>query len=353
MGDRDVDAWFVKIEAPGHLPAISAAMKASGTANFQLQPGVDVVGRVLDADGNPATGIKVALDDLSKDAVYPIGSRVTNAGPMTVTDAAGRFDFTPQIKPFVVIAYGPAGFAEAQGEALAKNADVRLIAWGHIKGQVWINGKPWAGTVHASHGRSVDANGKPLPVQLAYLDLSDTASDSLGRFQFDRIPPGDCTIYTWINGGTQDFTVTGPTAKVTVTAGQLATVIVGDYVRDVTGGFTAPADLLSRKDCTLGAIISLQPDTRPASSQDKLQLALKLASARRVAVVGSDGGFHFSAVAPGDYDLAASVRVTASGLILAEGHAHFTVPPSAMDAASAQPLEIGDVALTATAALKQ
>jgi len=348
MGDRDVDAWFVKIEAPGHLPAISPPMNASGTADFQLQPAADVVGRVLDADGNPATGLNVGLADPTRNGVYPIGSRLLNSWPNTVTDGAGRFEFTPQTNPFAVIAYGPAGFAEALGEVLAKNADLRLTRWGQIDGQVWMQGRPWVGAeVFPNYGRILDSNGNALPVQLGFMDMSGITTDRLGKFHFDRFPPGDCTIYAWKGPATYDPRLVGPTAKVTVVAGQKASVIVGDCARDVNGGLTGPAELLGRKDCTLQAIISLKSDTRPTSSQDKLQLALKLASARRVALVGSDGSFHFADVGHGDYDLVASVRLSASGVILAEGHAHFTVPPSAMDEASTQPLEIGDVALTA------
>jgi hypothetical protein len=354
MGGDDVDAWFVKIEALGHLPAVSPAMQSSGTADFQLQPAADVVGRVLDADGHPAVGIKVgiAYTRFASKSVYLLSDRATNAGPKTITDASGQFEFTPQTESFYVIAYGPAGFAETPGELLAKDPDVRLTPWGRLTGQVWNGGKPFAGAWIDLNTHPVGPDQKPLPVQLGSLEMGNLHADALGRFHFDQVFPGDCVVETYKDGLDRDATTQGPTQAVTVLAGQTTTTIVGDYLRDVTGGLSGPADLLARKDCTMQAYISLQPDTRPTNPQDKIQLALKLAAARRISAVGPDGSFHFSGVGPGEYDLVATLRLTATGATLAQDHSHFTVPPSALDAASAQPLDIGDVTLTSPNDLK-
>jgi hypothetical protein len=188
----NIDAWVIRIEAKGYRPALSPVLHGSAQQDFQLQPARDLQGRILGADDKPVADAIVTVALPGQTLFIREGRTFGPNQPTAITAADGRFDLPAQIGRFVVLALSGDGFAQVHQDALAKSTDIRLSPWGHIAGELILDGKPAAGQRIAYRQTDFVANGAaPAHVLHNAWDMTD----SQGRFSFDRIPPGPVEVY--------------------------------------------------------------------------------------------------------------------------------------------------------------
>ena len=238
-------ALLVRIEAPGYKTADSRAFRPSEgaqTYDFRLEPTQGLTGIVLRPDGQPAAGVEVALATSENRAMLKMGSFDPNSNvPKATTGPDGRFSFSPPDAGFLLIALSDAGFAEATGEELAKQGNLRLQPWGRIEGQALIGRRP-AANQEISFQPTRPQRGNAMYV-FDYGYTTETDAD--GRFAFDRVIPGPGSVsrvvVTEFAGGSsqhmgcwQEPLDVQPGATARATIGGKGRAVIGTVVLDGT-----------------------------------------------------------------------------------------------------------------------
>jgi len=121
----------------------SVVQPAVNPAPFTPGPG-DLHGRVLAPDGTPLNRatVFVALPGSSNLRIRNGEIGVENSGTANLTHfttgADGQYDLPAQTGKFAIAAITDAGYAQLDQDAVVKNADLQLTAWGTIKGRVMV-----------------------------------------------------------------------------------------------------------------------------------------------------------------------------------------------------------------------
>ncbi len=129
-------------------------------------------------------------------------------GKRLKTDSSGRFEFDPTPREATLLGVFPEGFSYARVAPQGEPIILPVQAWGQVKGQWLADGKPVPGK---SLGLRIPTGSKDSRPPLSLNDRAIT--DEYGRFEFDRVPPGEIEVYEL--GAEQPMTAT-----VTVPAGE-------------------------------------------------------------------------------------------------------------------------------------
>jgi hypothetical protein len=228
----------------------------------------------------------------------------------TRTDNQGAFSLRTMIGATSILAVHESGCAVVPAMGTS-NRVIQLEAWGSIEGTVFIGSVPAAGqTVDVGFGSTAYSADVP---RLEF-DLM-TRSDSDGRFRFDRVPPGNHTVFRYINPhgdepGPIGFSHGQP---VTVRPGEIAQVTLGGKGRPLIGRF-----VLSRPQTNYNWRANLVPLVQdkpellaPQTAQFPNSPAYFRAWAAYNASIAKyyldfqpDGAFRVDDVLPGQYTLA-------------------------------------------------
>lgn len=199
-------------QADGYLPVASEPLNAGRTNyNFQLHKGSGPSGVVDQSDGQPAAGVTVIyLAGNQQGGLNGKGELQTymQGGQTMVTDASGRFQFTPEVGQGNIFTASSRGFGWTTPQALQTNQVMILQPWTHVHGRVVQDGKPVAGeNMDLSESRVFN-----LPI----LNLHGGVTDDAGRFTIDFVPAGELEISTrkyigsghssWMGQSQRDFT---------------------------------------------------------------------------------------------------------------------------------------------------
>ena len=185
---------LLKVEADGYLPAnVTLPSRDATNVDFVLTKGNGPSGTVLVADGNPAAGATVVLlgADYNQVSFNSKGELTAywNKAILRRTDTNGHFAFKPEWGTKSLAAASSNGFAMVSVEALATNSTVKLEAFGKITGT--LNRTAGWGT---NEDLDVSFTGTG-PGGRSFVNLNlHTATDSQGRFEFERVPPGKLRI---------------------------------------------------------------------------------------------------------------------------------------------------------------
>ena len=172
-----VFAWRIRVEADGYMPAVSRIFKPGDldkgrvTYDFKLSKAAPLTGTVLGPDGKPLAGAEIILATQLLIVNDRIASSQTlrNAG-VTRTDAAGRFEFPPEVEPFYLVVLHDQGYAVINEKQFAAAPAIRLQPWTAENRSFRAERQP------VTHGelpraaeakrsllvRVVDAEGKPV-----------------------------------------------------------------------------------------------------------------------------------------------------------------------------------------------
>ena len=285
-------AHYVRIQAEGYLPAISAPHGANAgevRVDFELEKGRGPAGVVLRPDGMPAVGATVVLSLPGNRAYVRRGHLERSGNPPQVTaDAEGRFAFPPQDEKFGIVVLDDSGVAVVPGEIVLQTGSILLEPWGRIEGVVRRGQQPIAGESVAYLAEGEDE------LQLrdfVYFD-NQTRADQSGRFVFDRIMPGYGHVARAVSIWYDSSGVTGysHTVPAQVTPGATTEVTLGGTGRPVVGSIRVATRDGNPFDFSHCGLLSINRENDETHS-------------RYCAAVAADGTFRIDDVPEGQYAL--------------------------------------------------
>jgi len=292
------------------------------------QPAEPVVGRVMDEGGSPVAGAEVF--------VSPRGQGVSTLNGITEfpetliveTGEDGQFRVPPQGDEFNVYAFGSHGFGKASAAQLRRGLPVTLRPWARVNGQIVLDGQSVAGADVELRAEAISPLGFPNGGSARY--RLETRTDEQGRFEFDRVPPGEIVaVYRAVHIGEGPARSTLPDHKevLVLEPGETKDVTLGGSGVDVTGWLATPGGRPFDPEgyrvlANLQTPVSLPPvppelASRPSSEETKAWLErwaatpeglqyLKClrAGGRSYAIeVAADGAMLAPDVPPGEYEL--------------------------------------------------
>ncbi len=341
---------MILIDAPGmKLETAGAVWKKGANLDLahELEPGVEITGSVVDADGKPVSDATVELASrlymLGSSDMAGVGENRRPSlytrwiGPKTA-DAEGRFsgkplDDTPAEKLFLTAHHPDAGWGQ-----------VRLADW-QPGGKLTLT--PWS----AMHGRLLDADEKPIA--FAHLKFSQSIrardnsslhflfsyqaecqTDEQGNYRFERLIPGasgggirqDETYLGTFNGPfhsgeSMEVTLRPPPAKAAPSA----------QARVVRGRILVPEGFQVRSNRYQIRANFTRAGNVGAYSVDEL---------------GDAGRFETRPLEPGDYTLRVWVQ-SKEAEWTSPSNSGLTLPFRLEEEARSQPLDLGELKLEA------
>ncbi|MEN6425080.1 MAG: M56 family metallopeptidase [Phycisphaerales bacterium] len=243
---------FTEQEVADMIAALRSAQKGVPDATLLPTPPQGMSGRVVDPNGKPVAGARVAVTarcamvTLHNATLERWDGEDERKAQFVETDAEGRFRIEGEWPhPFYLFAADATGFMPMTGKEFQENHEIRLQRWGRIEGQlqkgrrgtdnrVWMRGFPSPAWVERQ-------------CELVY----DTPCDADGHFVFERVPTGwfEVGYLVTIGDDSEGFTSRTP---VLVTAGETAKIKVGGGGRPVIGRFVPPASYGRSVDFGLG-----------------------------------------------------------------------------------------------------
>jgi hypothetical protein len=349
----------VKVEAPGYLPTASHVVKADegdATLDLKMKPGKDLVLTIETADGKPVAGVTAAIAAAGEQVFVQDGREINNGMMSQATSGAdGTVRFSPQMGNFRVVAFGNAGYTEADQDDLAKSPVLTLSPWGKIQGKMMIGSKP-----AVQQDVSVyQSQPEPYDPQQPHINFGLYATtDNEGNFSIDRVPAGAWSVGRNIPmGPNRSSTVSLGVAD--VQPGQTVTLNLGGTGRPVVGKVILPSYFSAHSDWRYGfsQIMSTRAIEGPPIpllmrmlSQERQQQwlqnwlktdegkAWRAKQAKEMAqsrsfpfAIASDGTFHVDDVPAGNYQVNINIQQTTGpnggwGQPIGTGTMQFTVP---------------------------
>lgn len=310
--------YTIEIDAEGYEPQVSTIRKRvdGGQAfEFRLQQGGLFAGRVLQPDGRPAAGARLGLQAEGTSLHFEPPARLVNYGHPaneTTSDSKGVFSLKASLGMRSLLVVHESGSAALAAQART-NLLVHLQEWGAVEGTLYIGKSLNAGeTVDIGFQSTSYLPGEArLPFDLMQ------KTDSAGRFRFERVPPGDHTVYRLINlhAGQNGEIGFSQGAAVKVNPGETAQVTLGGKGRIVIGRFLLPATVKYDWPSKLVALVQDRPDlVRPVdnqfpSSSDFFERfrTYDAAIAKYFLRLQPDGSFRADDVSPGQYILTLTI----------------------------------------------
>lgn len=224
----------IRIEADGYFPSTSRQLRASErqvTFDVELSRGQNVTGVVRSPDGKTLGEAEVVLCTENRGLYLRNGRPELDQYPLLArTGADGRFSFSPQHDPYLLIAMHDQGFAEVKDKAAM--ADITLQPWARAQGTLRIGDKPGAKEhisldfedrwSHPQDPRSLD-----FPATRRIMNDYKTETDAEGRFVFERVRPGKAKVSRQVmlsREGAMSSWTTANSKSVELVAGQTVSV---------------------------------------------------------------------------------------------------------------------------------
>ncbi len=316
----DGSAYAVRIEADGYMPIESRFVDAAEqevTIDIALTKGQGPSGYVVDVNGAPVEAAQVFWE---KTLWFENGRAETRNRTCTETDREGHFEFAADNRTDWLIAVCDQGIGIVPYEAFSPNGIITLTPWARVEGQLWVGNQPAVGqTLQLMPEQDRSLRGISL-------DYNQALTDENGRFLFDRVYPGQFTLYN------QTYEVT---------PGQTLDLYLGGTGRTVKGqlALPGPSDIPIWVDMQLVSMDPRMGKTRRVQMDDRTT-------------------FHVDNVPPGLYALKGTVRhqpvyerIPTSGAmgsrplrvvqIIGRFWHDFEVPPLADESELDVPLDLG------------
>jgi beta-lactamase regulating signal transducer with metallopeptidase domain len=335
---------------------IPAAVNGVIQMTIRVKPAEDWSGIVVDAAGNPAAGVTVAVAGIGENLNLQ-GDRLDSwrEGTVFTSGPDGSFKLNPVQQPNAVVAAGPAGFGLSTVEEFRQTRRVRLLPFGALQGT-------YRGPVDATEGAN---GGAKLTLQLfagsgqGYIGISgswgglQSSLSSGGTFHYTRVPAGSHQLVRLIKAAANSW-AHRPIQDVVIEPGQTATVDVTVEGSRVIGQLVlGEAARIPGMQWQVGIATASRWKPNPSMSPEEIQKLVQDPEFQKAmqrmrhyqCTYRPDGTFEGQDVPAGTYDL------TAVGYVLKDGQASqawnatksFTIPEgSAPDSI----LDLGAITLT-------
>ena len=234
--------YQVQIEKEGYFPALSADLSVKDgnkALEFRLRKGSGPSGVVLLPSGGPAADATVGLCVPQAGVTIRGPARVEkgiNTTPyLTRTDSAGKFSLPAAVDSQGVVVVHDQGYVQVPLTQLASGDTIALQPWGRIEGNVVLDSKPAPNERVVAYGHVFRYDERGRRVGLMSVSL-ETTTDSSGKFLFEKVPPGEISVYRQkILGGEFPVGFESHETSVVVKAGDSAHVVLGGGGRPVIG----------------------------------------------------------------------------------------------------------------------
>jgi hypothetical protein len=297
-------AWYVRIEADGYYPQIGNPARDGGNApqDFQLRPGPDLSGTLVDPDGKPVPKVPI-VRLLPCSSVNVSNGEYEDSGFATqqATDAQGVFHLRPQIGPIELWAMTKTGVAERrQTGSDGTPVTLKLTPWASV--HVHSSTRPTS--PDERWNLNLTPGGDPSnPLNFSHWNYSATPTAG-GDVTFDRVPAiGDGLVAMSVNFAKES----NPSMLVHLTPGKTTDI-------DLTGGITLTGRFIADNGTTRPSVqyagISLQrlPDGPP--SKWPVDWTSAVASQPidfgYFGSIDQDGEFSVHGLVPGKYEYSSS-----------------------------------------------
>jgi len=243
-------SYALKIEAPGHNPAVSDTFVDDGNEvvlNFRLEPADNPAGTVYAPDGVPLETATVVVATRSGYVQIRDGNlENSDRSVFTVTDSSGGFSIPPQIDKYSLIALHKQGLAEVTQEQFEQDANIVIAPWGKLKGRLFTGSGPGGNEkIALNYNRPYQADSPRINYRY------DTITDANGDFSFDKVKPGRAQVSQSVMIGPHRSTYIRR-QDVNIVPSGTAVVQLGGTGRPVVGKLTVPPDYKKQVDFSLG-----------------------------------------------------------------------------------------------------
>jgi RNA polymerase sigma factor (sigma-70 family) len=235
--------YLLEIEKEGYLPTISENLSVNDgnpALVFQLRKGSGPCGIVLLPDGEPASDAAVFLCVPQSGVTINGPARVDQGNINTTTyhtrtDNDGKFSLPAAVDPQAIIVVHDQGYAKVSLTEFGSGGTLTLQPWGRIDGSVMLDSQPAPNERVVAYGDVYRYDEQGHRVTVMRLTL-ETKTDSAGNFSFEKMPPGEFTVYRQkILGGQFLAGFESHEASVVVKAGGVTQVVLGGSGRAVIG----------------------------------------------------------------------------------------------------------------------
>ncbi len=344
----------VRIEAENYVPAISRGLKddeEEPVVHFALHRGSSVSGIVRLPDGLPLAGAELLLSTPARPVQLNNGHPQVGLSDLRVvkTRADGRFTLPPSEPVYTIVVLHDRGHAELTVRAApAVPAELTIQPWSRVEGILQFGRQPAAGQkLCLSHA------GRRDSTDVVYQNGFAT-TDAAGRFNFNRVVPGEVTVSRVIEWNDPSIQSAGgsPSAVVEVAPAATVRMNLGGTGRPVVGKAAVPAEFAGREDWLYDFCYLIRKPPSIAPSRTAGKGAGPHADISFVFKVEPDGSFRIEDVEAGTYDLLVGVNkrpADQGGL----GHESLAstrrevVVPAMPGGRSDEPLDLGRIPVTA------
>jgi protocatechuate 3,4-dioxygenase beta subunit len=234
---------YVRIEAKGYLPAMSRMLRVGQdtrtTINFELEKGRNVEGVVYGIDGEPLAGADVLMCTAMQ-SVYLSNGRLSRVSDtlMAKTNAEGRFSFSPQTDPFLLVVANDQGYAEMTRQEFAASDRIRLERWAKIEGKLVQDGKPVSG--HRMEMYPVRVNNSAEP---HFFCRYNSSTNEKGEFVFERVAPGPVSLSPDLGRWEPSALTSAQGVPLVAKPGDTITLSLGTEGRSIKGKVVLPPNI--------------------------------------------------------------------------------------------------------------
>jgi len=191
---QDAPPWRLRIMAPGYEDWISAALETnqrSAMLDIPLKRSGWVEGIVLSPDRKPALGAQVALLSLDHNVrLLPRGVFVGDKRWLTTSDSQGGFRFPVNRSAHSIAVVSTEGYAHARVRDFGQMITLQLERWGRVSGTIDVAAKRYPVESIRLYDPAVDN----FQGRVALGDYS-AKLDGAGRFTFEKVPPGEFSVF--------------------------------------------------------------------------------------------------------------------------------------------------------------
>jgi RNA polymerase sigma factor (sigma-70 family) len=316
--------YQLQIEKAGYVPALSANLSVRAgnqDLQFELRKGSGPSGVVLLPSGFAAADATVFLcipsAGVTLDGAAHVQRGINTTTYQTRTDEAGKFSLPAALDPQAVIILHDQGFAQLSIGQLAAGNAITLQPWGRIQGRVILDSEPAPNEHIIAYNQVFGFDGEGHRVGLLTVRV-ETTTDSAGHFAFEKMPPGEYTVFREKRREVGYFAgCESHDISAVLKAGEVTQVVLGGSGRPVTGkavlaGATGPINwanvpvVLSQKPTSeLGPFPSRHNFGSGAAFRAAMNRwdALQRERRRFGAFCDSSGSFRIPDVPAGTYEL--------------------------------------------------